>query len=99
MNAVSNLEQNLVTAQQRVNQELGNCQVPQSLLLAMQNERDTMSRLLAELHSHLDTTPQGSPFHQNGPFRRPGKTFANVGRAIEYGAGFGIGEDLINKLL
>ncbi len=100
MSAINNLETRLIRAQQLVNRELGNCQMPQSLLLAMQQERDAVSRLLEALHQHLETThPQGSPFQQSGHFRQGGGILSTVGRAIEYGAGFGIGEDLINKLL
>ncbi|WP_414039344.1 hypothetical protein ACJU26_08950 [Acidithiobacillus sp. M4-SHS-6] len=59
----------------------------------LQDERNTVGRLLTEIHqSHR------SNFGPRGFSVGGGGFLATMERAVEYGAGFGVGEDLVRKL-
>ncbi|MGE4529895.1 MAG: hypothetical protein AB7C98_01055 [Acidithiobacillus sp.] len=61
-----------------------------SLYTAINDERDALQDLLVA----LDDTHRASGSHAAPP-----TMLRNIGRAIEWGAGFGIGEDIVNKIL
>lgn len=91
---MDNYVQHLLRCQDRTNQAIRqNPGTPNAVLRALQAERESTQELLNRMQEHGNQ-------NGNAPLSNRGHTMlGTVGRAIEWGAGFGIGEDLINKIL